>query len=272
MQCGLGMCRVSGQPVRADAWSGGGGAVGGFGAKHYDAVMERGFIVAEIKRLAADGEAPGRLRLEAEAGIKPYHWKRHWARYSDAVKEAGFSPNSLSEPYSDETLILHIVAVARDIGGFPTEGDLLVRRTSDPQFPSAKVFSRLGKKAETVAKVAAYCEAHGLLDVRAMCEATPIKPAKAQDTKAKRLADGHVYLIKSGKFYKIGFSVHAGARERQLAIQLPEAAATTHVIPTDDPAGIEAYWHRRFADKRKNGEWFDLSREDVAAFKRRKFM
>jgi hypothetical protein len=71
---------------------------------------------------------------------------------------------------------------------------------------------------------------------------------------------------------KIGKASSVEARHRQLKIQLPQTAEVVHRIKTDDPHGIESYWHRRFADKRLNGEWFSLSAADVKAFRRRKFM
>jgi hypothetical protein len=83
-------------------------------------------------------------------------------------------------------------------------------------------------------------------------------------------AIGYVYLLKHGsrREYKIGRTNNPVRREGEVVIQLPEKLAPIHYIKTDDPAGVEAYWHNRFGGKRKEGEWFALTAEDVRAFKR----
>jgi hypothetical protein len=83
---------------------------------------------------------------------------------------------------------------------------------------------------------------------------------------------GYVYLLASARKYKIGYSKAALSRTSVISNMSPEGGEIIHLIRTDDMRGIEAYWHNRFADKRRNGEWFILSAADVAAFKRRKFM
>ena len=79
---------------------------------------------------------------------------------------------------------------------------------------------------------------------------------------------GEVYLFKSGRYYKIGKTKDTVRRGSEIRIQLPERVNLIHSIKTDDPSGIESYWHNRFESKRMNGEWFDLNPSDVKAFKR----
>jgi hypothetical protein len=128
-------------------------------------------------------------------------------------------------------------------------------------------------KAKLVELVQNYCKEQGYEDVLSMCEDyVPRTRGEEPTTTPGGDAEGFVYLIKSGRFYKIGRTNATGRREHELALQLPERASKIHEIRTDDPSGIEAYRHRRFDARRKNGEWFELTAADVTAFKQRKFM
>ena len=88
-------------------------------------------------------------------------------------------------------------------------------------------------------------------------------PPEAEDDaeeKAARSKDGYVYLIQWGEVFKIGRGQDLEKRVKQVRTGLPDSGKLVHAIRTDAPPGIEAYWHRRFADKRtENGEWFRLS-------------
>jgi hypothetical protein len=63
---------------------------------------------------------------------------------------------------------------------------------------------------------------------------------------------GYVYLalMKVGreKRYKIGKADIVGRRARQITVHLPEDLELVHAISTDDAYGMEAYWHKRFAE------------------------
>ena len=139
----------------------------------------------------------------------------------------------------------------------------------DPDFPNEKsMLASFGGKAGLLRRFSEWAHANaGYEDVAAM---VPHVDDRGTEPRAAPL-EGYVYLIRSGPHYKIGRGDQLERRVKQIRVALPEAASLVHAIRTDDPAGIEAYWHRRFADRRANGEWFKLSSADVAAFKRRKF-
>jgi len=239
--------------------------------------MTKQHILDEIKRTAqANGGVPlGVNRFSAATGIKESDWRgKYWCRWGDALLEAGLVPNTLQGPYPEQDLIQRFIALIRALGRYPLQAEIRMKRRSDASFPSHNVFRRFGTRERFAARICEYCQQHpGYDDVPLLIAAVGVPPTEFTDVRPSAADEfGFVYLLKSGRHYKIGRTNSAGRRERELAIQLPERTKTIHVIKTDDPAGIEAYWHSRFASKRKGGEWFDLDAKDVAAFKRRKFM
>ncbi|MCF6149174.1 MAG: GIY-YIG nuclease family protein [Candidatus Kuenenia sp.] len=237
--------------------------------------MNKQEILSEIKRLAEanGGKAPGFQRFFSETGLRKGDWyPKLWLRWGDAINEAGCDSNKFISAYDTDFLIERYIELIRELGHFPIEGELRLKRKNDENFPSHSGFAQLGGKQERIEKIIEYClEKNEYADIVVICEEISNlsqKREKPDDNSSECI--GYVYLIKHGNRneYKIGMTNNPIRREGELRLELPEKVKPIHYIETDDPYGIEKYWHNRFSNKRKEGEWFSLSSNDVKAFKR----
>lgn len=78
---------------------------------------------------------------------------------------------------------------------------------------------------------------------------------------------GYVYLVRSKYGVKIGKSVDVRSRTRLFSVKLPFPTTVEHYAWFDDYSFAERDLHRRYHSKRLEGEWFDLSMDDVAHIK-----
>ena len=236
----------------------------------------KSYILSEIRRTAEKngGKPLGRERFYSETGIKIGDWAgKYWARWNDAVEEAGCKPNSMNTLLPDNILMGKCADFVREIGRFPVSTEIKMKARNDPEFPSHNTFGRWGGMNGLKMRLREYFIAQGEADMAALC--TPSAQPKSDEHGSEDDEEaefGFVYLIKMGKHYKIGRSNSVGRRQYELAIQLPEKTQLIHQIQTDDPEGIEKYWHQRFAHRNTNAEWFSLTSQEIKAFKRRKFM
>jgi hypothetical protein len=230
-------------------------------------------VVGEYNRLVKEqsGKLIGERIFKRETGFSPHYWNGgYWRSWSAFQADAGHEPNSATEKTSDEILLRRFAELALERNEIPSEADLMLKRKEDPSFPAKATYRRWGSRDALLSKVAEYCEREKqfmpVLDLLRQ----GVSSGLDHRIDSGRI-NGFVYLLRSGKNYKLGRTNAVGRRLRELAIQLPQKPDTVHVIETDDPEGIEQYWHRRFAEKRQGGEWFSLTTDDVNAFKRRRF-
>jgi hypothetical protein len=250
-------------------------------------------ILDKIKRTAEanGGTAPHSAKedsIKTDTGIKITDWDgNYWARWAIHSKKLDSNPIRFKGAYAEDLLIERFIDLIREIGRLPVRGEPKLKAHIDRTLPSHNAFGRMGSKWQLANRILEYCKAQvGFDDVIARC--VPVAEVQPKIAPAEEIAlspqadtsantkDGYVHmaLLKLGreKRYKIGKTVLVERRTDQISLQLAEDRELVHAIRTDDAYGIEEYWHKRFAAKRTRGEWFSLSRQEIEAFRRRKFM
>lgn len=240
----------------------------------YGASVTKERLLAEIRRIADEvGEPPGQRHFQTLTGIARSSWYgRFWGSWGDALIEAGFAPLPAAQKRETAHLIQALAKVSRRLGHFPSYVETKLERKQDPTFPPHQaITSRLGHRAAQIAQLRRLAtENSEFTDLLALLPMA--SESTAAEAPTTQFVDGAVYLLKLGRHYKIGHTTSVPRRHREIALELPEKPDVVHVIRTDDPVGIETYWHNSFASKRTNGEWFALSIDEVRAFKRRRTM
>ncbi len=118
------------------------------------------------------------------------------------------------------------------------------------------MFDRLGSKNDRIARALEYCRVNAVAaDVVAILEAAYIPDGRSEcdsPSAERRVSFGFVYLARGhpGEF-KLGRTNLVDRRLAELGAMSPTELTLSHAIKTDDPAGVEAYWHQRFAEKRR---------------------
>ena len=99
----------------------------------------RDHILIEIKRLAeANGsQAPGLQTFQAATGIRVADWLgKYWARWGDAIAEAGFAPNKLKGRLNADAVLRSLAIATRHYGRMPSNAELRLYGRANPRRPT----------------------------------------------------------------------------------------------------------------------------------------
>ena len=170
-------------------------------------------------------------------------------------------------------MLNNLAGLVRGLGRFPVKGEIQLKARIDPKFPSLNPFRRLGGSACSRLDWRSFAAIEAKLISRNFVLGQLKTENSETVTKETAIADlGYVYLIKARRFIRLAERTLWAGENASLPSSSPTRRRSSTRSITDDPGGIEEYWHRRFQGRRKNGEWFELTSQDLAAFRRRKFM
>ncbi|WP_197387758.1 GIY-YIG nuclease family protein [Ralstonia pseudosolanacearum] len=229
--------------------------------------MKKEDVVQRILELAAchGGRVSKKLFLQetgiSEGRLRGQLWFPGW---NSLLAQIGVQTNEFSRARtSDDEVAAAVAELSKRLGRWPTEDEFVREKKANESFPTLTVIRRAKKSGRLWgilrnyrAEDVTYSVVRSIAESRAEEER---EPQIDQDLDALARVRGYVYMLRSGQHYKIGFTSSPVRRFREVRIELPDETVQVHAIETDDPKGIEAYWHKRFAEKRiRNSEWFKL--------------
>lgn len=236
-------------------------------------------IIKELQEYSKQvGKTPSEKNFYADTSIGIMDRRRYWANYGELIHEAGLTPNKFDKTkYSEEQLCKFLIDVIREKKKWPTRGILEVKHHNNPSFPDYSTFTRkfglTNSLAQTVLNYVK--DRNDFEDVVSICNSV-LEKLEENNESISVNGIGYVYLLKStlrnATAYKIGRTKDIEGRKAQLR-QPSNVDELLHYIETDDPVGVEKYWHDRFESKRLypdkiKDEWFKLASSDIKAFKR----
>jgi hypothetical protein len=236
-------------------------------------------IISEIRRfVAANNEIPGERRFAAATRIKESAWRgKYWARWTDAVREAGYDPNVMTGKIPDNEMLDKLATFITKLGRFPVRDEINIHARTTLDFPVWRTIrKRYGGMPQTAAALLDLSLKNGNTGLATLCEARLKLAEKLATTptatRKAAVKTGFVYLKYSPslRLYKIGKANNPDKRGAGISLLLPHDLVAKHEIKTDCPYVLEKYWENRFRPKKKQGEWYDLNSEDIEAFKKRR--
>lgn len=228
----------------------------------------------------AEGRPVGRRKFREVTGIPDSAWYgKLYATWGDALEDAGFCRNSKNTRVDAAAIRDQYRRIIDHLGMVPSNAQLRLTLRNFAGFHSHNTFhTAYPQKRTLIRAISAMPETSD--EVKDICYNWLEKHNVAEDGEPndERLPEGIgiqsglVYMLQSGNFFKIGRSDSIERRLKSISVAMPHAVELIHTIKTDDMVGIELYWHRRFKAHRLNGEWFDLPKQEIDAFLKRKIM
>jgi len=237
-------------------------------------------ILAEIRKTVVGngGAIPGERAFLAATRIKASAWKgKYWARWTDAVREAGYDPNAMTQRIPDESILQQLAEFIVRLGYFPVRDEINIQAKTTSGFPIWQTIRRrYGGMPQTAKALLEFSRKTENTSLAKLCEARlereALKPKHDVNRQRPAVTVGFVYLKYSPslRLYKIGKANNADKRGAGISLLLPEDLVAKHEIRTDCPYILEKYWESRFRAKKKQGEWYDLNSADIKTFKKRR--